>query len=132
MLNQETKNYNDKIGESYAVHPCWSFVRQLLNEQFGIIVPELGIGATLSLDNDTISYCEERPDWKAEWSQVKEPQGGDLVLFEAGGVVYHVALMIDENQFIHCTPASGVVCEKLDAGYWARKVEGFYRHISLC
>lgn len=118
------------IGVPYRERDCWNFVRWFLNEQYGLLLPELSGDIVFDFDDQSIQYENERKDWRVEWRQVERPQAGDVVTFACNGVVYHVGVMIDEKRFLHSTEDSMSVLEKLTDSFWQPRIDGFYRHQS--
>jgi cell wall-associated NlpC family hydrolase len=57
-----------------------------------------------------------------------DPLFGDIVLISLvrTGLVHHVGVILDNNQFIHCTPHRGVMISYFQS-HWRSKTKGFVR-----
>lgn len=114
-------------GRDRAGVDCWGLVRLVLAEQFGQVLPSFD-GAYA--DGRDVNAIEELGAQRAEaWQRHDgEPQPGDVVLFRVMGRLAHVGVAIGGGLFLHAREGHAVTIERLSAGSWKHRVEGFYRY----
>jgi cell wall-associated NlpC family hydrolase len=108
---------------------CWGLLRLFYAEQFGI---ELPLHDDRYVHSDSRGETAElaRDEIRERWLQVRTPQYGDAVVLALSRRPFHVGICIGGNRFLHALdPRVNTVIERLDAPVWARRLEGFYRHV---
>lgn len=124
--------WNDYVGVPYTPKgrsrdgaDCWGLVRLVYKDQFDIDLPafseEYEADDVLRI-NDMLAMHREG------WERVEQPQAGDVVLFRMFGHLGHVGLAAAPGTFLHCRDGYSATVERLDAGQWKHRVEGFYRY----
>lgn len=73
-------------------------------------------------------------DGKYDWIEVDKPQELDLVTFKIMGFVSHIGILIDKDKkhFIHSWVKINTCIERLNSLHWGHRIDGFFRHKSLC
>ncbi len=99
----------DRLGEGPAAFNCWSFVRHVLAEQFGVAVPVIPYPDS----EEVLDVLFDRHPEAARWPRVGRPQEGDLTLLRFGRDPSHVGIWVDADggKVLHCARTCGVVCQ---------------------
>lgn len=113
-------------GRTSAGCDCWGLVRMIYRAEYGVELPDLGPIYRSTTDEDGMRavYVAQLPEWR----QVESPQAGDVALLRVRGVPIHVGVVVSENRMLHIERGLDAVVERFDAGMWANRIEGFYRH----
>lgn len=104
---------------------CWGLVRQVL-ARYGEALPDYREGA-LSAAQAGCAVDAAR----GAWQRIPAPEEPCLVLFSSPdlpGVCNHVGAYIGDGRVLHTISKCGSHIVPLSHPYWARRVEGFYRH----
>lgn len=103
-----TLTINDLVGKPYKAADCFKLA-QLASACFGIKLED-----------------EPAPD---DWQIVPEPAAGDLVVFESGGAITHIGVVVAKDRFIHSVDYAGAVIERLSLPRHKNRIENFYRKV---
>lgn len=115
-------------------HDCWSLVRCVMADQYGIDVPVINL-----MDDSLLKQVRafEAHEERGKWLSVSEPQEGDCVLLSHATHPHHAGIWIeaDEAGVLHALGEGqsgiGVVFTAQHALRWQGwgHLE-FYRHVS--
>lgn len=114
------------LGRTKTGADCWGLVRIILEEQYGIILPEL-LNYNDALDNKQTSQVIDMNKPLVLGEKVEIPEEGCVVIFRTRGVSAHVGLFIGDNMILHTTRQTGAVTEPLSSHRLKNRIEGFYR-----
>lgn len=139
--------YLDK-GRDRAGADCWGGVRLALQEVFGFALPDYADTYTQASDHKSVARAVEaglKDGWECigiapdtlhdRWWRWLDVRAGDLVIIQVGGRPWHAGLVVTPDRFLHWPPPGRdrkqtfSCIERLDAPMWARRIEGFYRHV---
>jgi probable lipoprotein NlpC len=67
---------------------------------------------------------------KSDWKQVQLAQEFDLVTFRRGQLDGHVGIVVRAGLMLHITKGKLSCIERYDAGYWANRLTGIWRHVA--
>jgi len=121
---------NDYLGLPFIVgeRDCWSFFRQVQNDQFKRKVAAIDINAkdTLAVMHTVANHLERKL-----WFETDDPQLGDGVLMAKGEHPFHVGCYIGSDYILHCIEPIGVILQTIVS----LRLHGwqnlrFYRHAS--
>lgn len=116
----------DPDGEGPETYNCWSFVRAVLADRFGVEVPVIEYPES---DADLDALFDGHPE-RSRWRVVAKPRQGDLVLMRFARDPSHVGVWIDAGgaKVLHCARGAGVVCQRVrDITLMGGAIDGFYR-----
>lgn len=124
--------WNDYVGIPYAPKgrnrdgaDCWGLVRLVYKDQFAIELPALNE----DYEADEVLQIRDLIAIQREgWERVHQPKPGDVVLFRMFGHLGHVGVAAAPGTFLHARDGYSATVERLDAGQWKHRVEGFYRY----
>ena len=125
--------YRDK-GRGPDAFDCWGLVRAILRAERGLPLPDYADAYTTADAPDSVARAVAA-GLADGWREMAEPQAFDLLILRIAGRPWHCALMLTREQFIHCPPPAphgvqtGACIERLDAPRWARRIDGFWRHV---
>lgn len=119
--------YKD-MGRDHSGLDCWGLVRLIMQEQLHITLPSYDYDNNDPESLDILISTNRRNEWVA----VDEPEHGDVVVLRQLGAASHIGFMVDSRMFIHASVSSGVVAADVKDRNWSRRIEGYYRHYSLC
>lgn len=106
---------------------CFQLVRVVLKEQFRIEIPSLRYPKSEHSPADFERFLAQYEAFHKDWHKVEQPQEGDLILILRDKMPSHVGIVIDSQRFLHTTPATGAVVERLNDS-WVRRLYGYFRH----
>lgn len=109
---------------------CWGGVRLVLRELCGLVLPDYGKGYAHTGDSDGIAVAI-RDGLVADFQKVERPRPFDLVIFNIAGKPWHVGVVVSATQFLHWPEGQSSRIERFTDRMWARRVEGYYRHVSM-
>jgi cell wall-associated NlpC family hydrolase len=125
-------NVSDLIGIPYQVHgethegcDCLGLVRIFYREILGREFPDFR-----DLYNDPRNYDaadKTISEQQHQFERVRDPQGGDVVLFRVGRFACHVGILIDATYFIHNQEGASSAVERLDSEVWRHRIVGVFR-----
>lgn len=107
-------------GRGWSGWDCWGMVVMFHQEVLGIKLPGYTTG-----HSDTWTGQGHPP----KWDMVTHPEPGDVVQLRIAGRPVHVGIAIGDGLMLHSDPIAGTVIERMSSPKWARRVEGFYRHV---
>lgn len=128
-------SYRDK-GRGPDAWDCWGGVRMVFAEVYGLALPDYADAYSTAADFESVSAAIEA-GLADGWVRQERPQAGDLLSLKIAGRPWHCGIMVNDEQFLHWPPPGRhgretLSClERLDAPVWGRRVEGFYRHLSM-
>lgn len=108
-------------------YDCWGLVRAALQSR-GIALPSYADDYTAAKDHRSVSDAV-RSGLLDGWQKVAVPTCGDIVILNVGGRPWHCGLVVADNLFLHVLPGATSCLERLDSPQWAKRIEGFYRHV---
>lgn len=106
---------------------CWGLVREVLRACAGLDLPDYGKPYRLE-DHDTVA-SNIREGLAQGWQRVADPRAFDVVVFNISGQPRHVGVMVGPSKFLHAPEGGTSRIERIDDRMWAKRVEGFYRHV---
>ena len=109
---------------------CWGLVRLIYKEKFNTDLPDY-LDYETALDSVAIEP-EITKVKNQEWIKIDRPKFGDVVLLNVTGLPVHVGIVLLDKTMIHCITGAGTVIEKYNSLKWKDRIDGFYRHSSLC
>ena len=122
------------IGLPFGTGPgqvtCWSLVRRVYAEQFGLDLPEFG-----DIDpRDLVRVARQmqRGDDGLIWREPSVPLPGDLIAMRGargGRAICHVGLLAAPGQMLHAEEGTGAVLVPLDHYTIRHRVAGFRRYV---
>lgn len=115
------------LGRGWEEGDCFNMLQLFHREELGIEVEDF-TGYEFEWDeqghNFFLDMYEERG-----FAFVDEPEFGDVILFNIGGIVCHCGIVLDDTYFIH-THSKGTSIANYRVGLWHRRTHGFIRHRS--
>ena len=130
----------DFVGLPFADHgrgdgvDCWGLARAALKACAGIDLPDYGSG--YASVTDRVGVAQSIRDGLADgWVRVERPRMYDLAIFNIAGRPGHVGLMVGPTMFLHAPEpdddGNGGTSrvESVNSPMWAKRLEGFYRHV---
>ncbi|MDT7849912.1 NlpC/P60 family protein [Methylophilus sp. VKM B-3414] len=111
-------------------YDCYSFVRMVQHQHFGIVMPVIDVDAD---DFRAVATHMQQSHEKANWQRVSQPQEGDCVLMAHAKYPTHIGVYLaaDGGGVLHCVRGEGVVFSSLSAlvlSGWGRLE--YYRYAS--
>ena len=117
---------------------CWGLIKLIYQQELGIQIEDFSDKYDLVSDADAIEGCAlvEKQNWikVGDLNQYSPPyiaQPFDVVLFNIFGRPVHVGLVVCPYHFIHSPEDDMSRFERYTDRSWARRVEGFYRHVAV-
>lgn len=112
-------------GEGPEAFNCWTFVRHVSAERFGVALP---IVPYPDNDRELPGLLACHPE-RGRWDEVAAPANGDLVLMRQSRWPVHIGIWLAEARgVLHCARRAGVVFQQvhgLRLNGWS--IDGFYR-----
>lgn len=103
---------------------CWGLVR-LVFAAYDIEVQDYKIGCF-----DTAQINEQVDKARAEWVRIDRPQEPCLMVMRTNSDLplfcNHLGVYVGDGRMIHTFQKRNSVIERINNGYWNRKVEGYY------
>jgi len=132
--------WNDYVGIPYASRgrdragiDCWGLARLVYREQFDRDLPSFD-GEYVD-EHDREANAELIARRVEGWQRLDgTPEPGDLVLFWIADPetkkrhLSHIGIAAAPGHFLHARQGTDSTIERLDAGVWKHRVEGFYRY----
>jgi cell wall-associated NlpC family hydrolase len=122
--------YADRGRDERTGLDCWGLLRLFYAEQFGIELPSHADRYDSSETREQTAALV-RFETERAWHPFVAPRYGDAVAITVLGRPFHVGIVLDGARFLHTlNPAQGAVIDSLRSPQWARRIEGYYRHVS--
>tara|TARA_B100001939_G_scaffold340129_1_gene347774 strand:- start:4679 stop:5110 length:432 start_codon:yes stop_codon:yes gene_type:complete len=119
-------------GRSRSGADCWGLVYILYQEVYSI-----GIRSYAGEVGDIHCPLQSGPVFDRHrrggaWVRTARPVRGDLILWRAGKIPFHVAIFLSEKEMLHTIRGAEVQVMDYPSAAWPRhRIEGFYCHKSL-
>jgi cell wall-associated NlpC family hydrolase len=115
------------IGIPWEELHCWSLVRRVLHEQFGIEAPSYAdeYESPENWSKVAATTTRARQCWREVAAGAEQP--GDVVLLRMQGQPIHVGIVIVPGDMLHTLKGLGACVENYRALRWRERVLGFYR-----
>lgn len=112
-------------GRSLAGLDCFGLAWLVLNA-FGRPVPSYaGLYAS---EEERAEIAGLIAGAKPQWRLVERADEFDLVTFRRGALESHVGIVVRPGLMLHITKDKPSCIERYDAGYWANRLTGTWRH----
>lgn len=119
-----------ELGRSRDGVDCWGLVKLVLSEQLGLQTMDCVTEYSDVGDRIVVPPLIRRMQEK-EWVRVEEPQEFDTLIFNIRGQPMHVGLVVNADSFLHSPEGKMLsALERYTDRIWARRIEGFYRHVA--
>lgn len=106
---------------------CWGLVHLVYKTELGIELPTYENLYTDSKDRDSISALIT--DEKSKWFEPDKPKEFDVMLWNVGGMPFHVGLFLRKGFMLHCWQDVDVAIERFPSVKWPEKrILGFARY----
>ena len=107
---------------------CWGLIKLIYKETIDVDIPEYYISCD---DVTCIAETVDR-DLKTKWERQVNPEPLDVVTFKGlvegmPFLITHVGIYIGDNKLIHAVRDNTSAAVRTDRGFWAGRIEGFYR-----
>ena len=112
-------------GRSRAGVDCWGVVWLVLPAH-GRPVPSYEGEYSSSEERQEISGLIDGA--KRLWQRVDQAKEFDLVTFRRGRHESHIGVVVRPGMMLHITQDKPSCIERYDAGYWANRLTGIWRH----
>lgn len=113
-------------GRSLAGLDCWGLVFLVL-PTFGRPVPSYAGEYASAEERQEIAGLIDGA--KPQWQRVDDAQALDLVTFRRGRHESHIGIVVRHGHMLHITQDKPSCIERYDAGYWANRLTGIWRHM---
>ena len=120
LLPPTQDSFSNLIGTPYSQLDCWGVVREFYRIEFGITLKKYY--------EETPTGSEATKTVKAgteDFVRVETPQFGDIITLKINGILGHVGVFLNGQQFLHTKSNTGCIVDKLPK--WINSVEGYYR-----
>ena len=119
------------FGDGPGQVTCWSLVRRVYAQEFGIDLPSYGEISSL----DLLRVARAMADGAAgeSWAAVAEPKEGDICLMRSargGSAIVHVGVMADARNLLHVEEAKAAVIVPLSHFSVATRIAGWRRRVA--
>jgi sulfur carrier protein ThiS len=125
-------NFDKYIGLPYQENgrttegvDCWGLARLFYKQELNIDLPDYSDLYTGSWDEQVTKLINYHKD---SWQEVKQPQVGDLCLFNIYGEPAHIGVYVGENKFLHSRDGQDSVIETLNNPMWKRRIAGYFTY----
>lgn len=125
-------NFDKYIGLPYQENgrttegvDCWGLARLFYKQELNIDLPDYSDLYTGSWDEQVTKLINYHKD---SWQEVKQPQVGDLCLFNIYGEPAHIGVYVGENKFLHSRDGQDSVIETLNNPLWKRRIAGYFSY----
>ncbi len=119
-------------GRTRAGCDCYGLVRLALAEVFALFLDaEDQFYHSTALDCEAIQARFQQVTTTWPWQPVTPPhtpQAGDVAIFVLARKYWHCGLLVTPSEVLHVREGCDAVIEPLAAPWWARRLEGIYRH----
>ncbi|BAQ18296.1 NlpC/P60 family protein [Methyloceanibacter caenitepidi] len=117
----------ETFGRSYDGLDCWGLIWLAYRDVAGVDLPSgLGGYGSDKARQEIEALFEQR---HGAWQRHDAPEVMDVALMRVCGALCHVGLIVGKRQMLHTLRGSGTCVEDYGGLRWARRIEGFYRHV---
>ena len=125
-------NFDKYIGLPYQENgrteqgvDCWGLARLVYKQEFGIELPDYSDLYSGSWDEQVTKLINYHKD---TWQEVKQPEVGDLCLFNIYGEPAHIGVYVGDSKFLHSRDGQDTVIESLNNSLWKRRLAGYFSY----
>lgn len=113
-------------------HDCWSLIRTVYQEQFGLNLPSYAESYATATDAEEIGQLV-RGEAQTIWHSIplREAQEGDVLVLRIKGQPCHCAVVVMPPLFLHIHQGINAALERWDSLKWRDRISGLYRHEEL-
>lgn len=106
---------------------CYGLVRLVLQEQYGIVLPELSDDYTdaLNIGETSRLFAEQLPVLSAD--RLPEPEEQAVALITEQGYPCHLGIVAGSGYILHTGAKTGAVCQRVTHPGLRGRIEGYYR-----
>lgn len=112
-------------GRDYTGVDCFGLVQLVLRELYSRELPDADYDNPIDFERNAHlvdPYCAT-----IDAEPVEEPQPGDIVLMQYGGMPSHIGVYLEGGVVLHAHQIYGVVMERIDAPRVKNRIVGYYR-----
>jgi len=115
-------------GRDFNGVDCWGLVRLIYKNEFNITLPSFVDDYTTT--DDTSRLEELIAQYREGWDEITALESGAVILFKLLGSESHIAVAINDKQFIHISENSTSVVESIDSVLWRKRIVGYFKYNS--
>lgn len=113
------------LGRDKTACDCYGLVRIVLNEHYGIMLPELlEYSDSLKYEETNKVIVENTPLLSGE--ELDHPVEGSIVVLANRGLESHVGVMVTPKLMLHTTSGNGAVIEPISSNRIKNRIRGYY------
>ena len=116
-----TQDYSKLVGISYFSLNCWELSREFYKLVFGVELKHY----YMDRPKDRKEYQDIIYTNKGDFTQVEDPEFGDLILLRIKGLESHIAVYVGDGKLLHTTRNTGSVVDHVSK--WKQLIAGYYR-----
>ena len=103
-------------GRDFSGVDCWGLVRLIYKNEYDITLPSFV--EEYSTTDDTPRLEELIAQYREGWEPITAPEPGAVILFRLLGSESHIAVAINDHQFIHVSENSYSAIESVNSILW--------------
>jgi cell wall-associated NlpC family hydrolase len=116
------------LGRSRAGADCWGLARLVYREVLGLELPDYAGDYVSSAEANEVDALIRGAD-KSVWTQVREPQPFDLLLFRRGMLASHIGITVTSRMMLHMASGDHAKIECPTSPRWAGRFVSAWRHV---
>ena len=116
-------------GEDFSGVDCYTICRLFSQNELGKDLPDHSqLYRDASVTSDAQGAFEQwDQSLRSQWTEVSEPDIGDVIIFNFYGAPTHCAIFIGDNKCLHACEGMGSHLADLYGGPWERRMKGIMR-----
>jgi cell wall-associated NlpC family hydrolase len=117
-------------GRDYAGVDCWGLLWLIYRDVLGISVASYVAETVDNPEREEIARMVNNEQSQQCWAPVAngDERQFDMIVIRRAGIESHIGVVVAPGRMLHVVEGHDVCVERFDAGRWAAKVAGIYRH----
>jgi cell wall-associated NlpC family hydrolase len=120
------------LGRSLRGVDCYGLVYLVYKHELNIDLPKIDIGYQNGLNSEEVAPVFEKGinSFLSDYTfkKVNDFKSFDLLLYRRSGYISHIAICLNDKQFLHADLGSRSCIENINHKYWVHRLVGVYRY----
>ena len=121
-------------GNDFNGADCYTICCLISKNELNIELPDYSnLYADASITKEAqLGFAAWNTSLSSSWTEVTEPEVGDIIIFNFYGAPTHCGFYIGDNKCLHASEGRGSYIAELYGSSWEHRIEGIMRYAAYC